>query len=112
MKKAELLQWKKRLNGLFQRYKYVLLVILVGAVLLLFPPLWEKEEKQADGAESTAIERAETVDSTEELEHRLEQALSRIQGVGHFGLGPASLGGGSGRRRRKASVWAASASGV
>lgn len=82
MKKSELLQWKKRLDTLFQQYKYVLLVILAGAVLLLLPPLWGKEEEQADGTEKVAVEQAETAESTEELEYRLEQALSRIQGVG------------------------------
>lgn len=80
MKKAELMQWKKRLDNLFQRYKYVLLVILVGVVLLLLPPLWEKkpaEEKEAQPAQEMGAE-----DSAAALERRLEEALSRIQGVG------------------------------
>jgi len=80
MKKAELMQWKKRLDNLFQRYKYVLLVILVGVVLLLLPPLWEKkpaEEKEAQPAQEMVAE-----DSAAALERRLEDALSRIQGVG------------------------------
>ena len=48
MKKTEMIQWKKRLDGLFLQYKYVLLVILAGVVLLLIPPLWQK-----DGAEES-----------------------------------------------------------
>ena len=80
MKKAELMQWKKRLDNLFQRYKYVLLVILVGVVLLLLPPLWEKkpaEEKEAQPAQEMGAE-----DSAAALERRLEEALSRIPGGG------------------------------
>lgn len=80
MKKAELMQWKKRLDNLFQRYKYVLLVILVGVILLLLPPLWEKkpaEEEKAQPAQEMGAE-----DSAAALERRLEEALSRIQGVG------------------------------
>ncbi|MGN8895763.1 stage III sporulation protein AG [Flavonifractor sp. HCP28S3_F3] len=82
MKKTDLLQWKKRLDVLFQRYKYVLLVILVGAVLLLLPPLWEKDETKESTAESQTGQAGETADSVADLEQRLEEALSQIQGVG------------------------------
>ena len=82
MKKADLLQWKKRLDVLFQRYKYVLLVILVGAVLLLLPPLWETGETKEDETEIQTGQVEETAGSVADLERRLEEALSQIQGVG------------------------------
>ena len=81
MKKAELMQWKKRLEHLFRQYKYVLLVILVGVVLLLLPPLWEKESA-GEEEETQAPQEVNTEDSAAALERRLEEALSRIQGVG------------------------------
>ena len=81
MKKAELMQWKKRLEHLFRQYKYVLLVILVGVVLLLLPPLWEKEDA-GEEEETQTPQEVSTEDSAAALERRLEEALSRIQGVG------------------------------
>lgn len=80
MKKAELMQWKKRLEHLFRQYKYVLMVILAGVVLLLLPPLWEKEG--AGEEETQAPQEVNTEDSAAALERRLEEALSQIQGVG------------------------------
>lgn len=82
MKRTDLIQWKKRLDGLFQRYKYVLLVILVGAILLLLPPLWEKEQTEETGQDSRLPQEEGETDSAAGLERRLEEALSRIQGVG------------------------------
>lgn len=81
MKKAELMQWKKRLEHLFRQYKYVLVVILAGVVLLLLPPLWEKEGAGEEG-ETQAPQEVNTEDSAAALERRLEEALSQIQGVG------------------------------
>lgn len=81
MKKAELMQWKKRLEHLFRQYKYVLLVILAGVVLLLLPPLWEKESA-GEEEETQAPQEVNTEDSAAALERRLEEALSQIQGVG------------------------------
>ena len=80
MKGMDLLAWKKRLiTGVF-KYKYVLLVILVGVVLLLLPPLWgEKEEAEESASQTT---KQDDAFSTAELEDRLEQILSQIQGVG------------------------------
>lgn len=82
MKKMDFVQWKKRLDTLFQRYKYVLLVILAGAVLLLLPPLWERGEGEETGAESQTQQKEVEASSADDLEHRLEDALSQIQGVG------------------------------
>lgn len=81
MKKAELMQWKKRLEHLFRQYKYVLLVILAGVVLLLLPPLWEKESA-GEEEETQVPQEVNTEDSAAALERRLEEALSQIQGVG------------------------------
>ena len=81
MKKAELMQWKKRLEHLFRQYKYVLLVILAGVVLLLLPPLWEKESA-GEEEETQAPQEVNTEDSAAALERRLEEALSQIKGVG------------------------------
>ena len=81
MKKAELMQWKKRLEHLFRQYKYVLVVILAGVVLLLLPPLWEKEGA-GEEEETQAPQEVNTEDSAAALERRLEEALSQIQGVG------------------------------
>ena len=82
MKKTEMIQWKKRLDGLFQQYKYVLLVILAGVVLLLLPPLWQKDGAEESGAEYTASQEEAGADSTDDLERRLKEALTQIQGVG------------------------------
>ena len=69
--------WKTRGLALLGQYKYVILVVAVGAALLLLPPLWEREE----GGE--ARERAaEQPDSGAELEARLSRVLSKIDGAG------------------------------
>lgn len=81
MKKAELMQWKKRLEHLFRQYKYVLVVILAGVVLLLLPPLWETEGA-GEEEETQVPQEVNTEDSAAALERRLEEALSQIQGVG------------------------------
>lgn len=67
----------KKLPQLFARYKYVLLVVIVGVALLLWP------SSGPDGKESETPASAETVAfSVEELEARLEKALSAAKGVG------------------------------
>lgn len=60
----------------FKRYQYVLLVILVGVVLLMLPSGTDREPSRSSGQESADLE------GVQELERRLEQALSRVQGVG------------------------------
>lgn len=71
--------WGRRLWGLLERYKFVLLVVLAGAILLLLPSTHAGEAAQA---------RAEPEDgqddlfAVETLERRLEQALSKIDGAG------------------------------
>ena len=73
MKTEALGAWSKRLRGVFGRYKFVLLVILAGAALLLLPSVGEKE---------TAAEQTSLLQSVDALERRLEAALSRMDGAG------------------------------
>lgn len=65
-----------RLKEAFFRYRYVALILLAGVVLLLLP----------DGKESRkTIEQAQcdtTREQVEQLEHKLEAALSKINGAG------------------------------
>lgn len=68
--------WKK-ISSVLEKYKYVLLVILAGALLLTLPSLGETKSGQS----------AETADGTaafdlDEMETKLEQALSKIDGAG------------------------------
>ena len=58
-----------------KKYQYVLLVALVGAVLLLLPT-GERPEPDTPAPASEQIFRLD------DLEERLEQALSRIEGAG------------------------------
>lgn len=75
-KDAVLTQGKKML-GKFGRYKYMLLVILVGVLLLLMPATGgDKEEqtvKNAGGEEDFSVEA---------LEEKLADTLSEIDGAG------------------------------
>ena len=70
--------YKGRLMELFQRYKYALLVVAVGVVMMALPTL-------SGGGETTRTRQqsAQEVEfGTEELEGRLEEALSQMDGVG------------------------------
>ena len=75
-KEALLAKGKKALGAL-GRYKYVLLVMLVGAVLLLLPNSKETGKTQ----EQTAAGVEEDF-SVEALEEKLEKTLSEIDGAG------------------------------
>ena len=75
-KKAALIQGKKIVEQL-GRYKYMLLVILVGTILLLLPTA--SEEKKA--LEITSVQ-AEEDFSVEALEEKLADTLSEIDGAG------------------------------
>ncbi|WP_294547446.1 stage III sporulation protein AG [uncultured Pseudoflavonifractor sp.] len=70
----------QRAAALFQKYKYVLVVIAAGIILLLLP--FRSEDNPAAGDAETRTERGETVFQVEEMERRLEQALSRVDGAG------------------------------
>jgi stage III sporulation protein AG len=68
--------WKKILSAL-EKYKFVLLVILAGVLLLSLASLGETKSDQRAEAES------ETASfDLDEMEARLEQALSKIDGAG------------------------------
>lgn len=69
--------WGKRLHTWFDRYKFVLLVILAGAALLLLPSGAE-QKKEASAPEEPQTGRFQV----EELERRLEEALSQVDGAG------------------------------
>lgn len=73
-----LTMWKERLLELFRRYKYALLVVAAGVVLMALPALGGGASRQEPAGQS-----GQEVDfETEELEGRLEEALSRMEGVG------------------------------
>ena len=69
MKKEYLKQW-------FDKYKYLILVCLVGLLLLLWP------QKTGELAEDNAKKNKETVEQTAALEAQMEQLFSQISGVG------------------------------
>ena len=76
-------QWERlpqKAAELFQKYKYVLLVIAAGIVLLLLP-LGGEENPTSGGTERQAESGEETFRG-EEMERRLEEALSRVDGAG------------------------------
>ena len=70
-----------KLTGLFQKYKYVLLVILVGAALLLLPELGgaDNQPAAAAGTQSSSFD-------VEDTERRLAQVLSQIDGAGEVSV--------------------------
>ena len=70
--------YKGRLMELFQRYKYALLVVAAGVVMMALPAL-------SGGGETTQTRQQSVQEvefGTEELEGRLEAALSQMDGVG------------------------------
>ena len=77
MKRGEWGGWRDRLRSLLERNKFVLLVILAGAALLLLPARPE-ESRRAEPAAAGGTD----LFRVEELEGRMEEALSRIAGVG------------------------------
>ena len=73
--------WAQRLKGLTQlalRYKYMLLVLLVGVILLLLPTGGEgRTQIQSNSAGQPAVEF-----DLAQTEQRLAQALSKVDGAG------------------------------
>ena len=69
-------EWGKKVAAALNKYKYVLLVALVGALLLL----WPVEEK----AEGAAAEPPAAGDlfQVDQMERKLEKALSQVEGAG------------------------------
>ena len=64
---------KEKAVDFIKKYRYVILVLLVGIALMLIP---EKEEQ-----EITTVQ-TETVNDSQALETRLEDVLSQINGAG------------------------------
>ena len=75
--------WGSKLRSLFDRYKFVLVVILAGVVLLLLPSFGE--EKRDGGAVESSQESGSDPFQVEELERKLEQALARSTALGRCG---------------------------
>ena len=68
--------WKSYLEG-FSKYKYIALVVLIGLVLLLWPPSSQQTQQQVPKEQT---QHTEVVGS--QLEQKLAQTLSQIDGVG------------------------------
>lgn len=66
----------ERMRQLWQRYKYVLLVVLAGVVLLLIP------EGEAGAQKPHSLSQPDSYFDLEQVERKLEQALSQISGAG------------------------------
>ena len=68
-------EWGKKVTAILGKYKYVLLVALAGAALLVWPA-GEEREVSPDPAEQGDLFQVE------EMEGKLEKALSRVEGAG------------------------------
>lgn len=68
-------EWLKKAAGALGKYKYVLLVALVGALLLV----WPAEEKAETVSRETV---AEDLFQVDQMEKKLEKALSQVEGAG------------------------------
>ena len=79
-KRLDYAAWGKKLQGLFDKYKFVLLVIFVGVVLLLLPSGNKAQEKTADAAPPSPSSAEDF--SVEAMERKLENALSQVDGAG------------------------------
>lgn len=71
--------WGKRLNALWQKYRYAVLVVILGIVLMLLPE-GKKESTVSEAQPTQALVREEG------LQERLEGILSRIEGAGEVKL--------------------------
>ena len=74
-------QKKEAFQKLWGKYKYVLLVVLVGAALLL----WPSGGLKTTGEAQTAAPESQT-DTLLETEARMKEILSKIDGVGELEL--------------------------
>jgi len=70
-------EWLKKGIEALERYKYVLLVLLAGALLLL----WPAKEAAGPACDTGQTDRDALFD-TQQLERRLEKALSQVEGAG------------------------------
>ena len=67
------MDWINRGQELFRKYRYVLLVLLIGMIFMILP---EKAETQAEHAST------EPLSKSDDPSDQLEQILSQIQGAG------------------------------
>ena len=65
------LKWGSRLPDLFRKYKYVILVLVIGIVLMLIPG---REAKEESAAQEVVYQPAE-----ESIDQRLTRILSKIR---------------------------------
>lgn len=65
-----------RLRGLVQKYRHAALVLLIGMALMLLPTPGKEE------AQDASVPEAQTEPAEEDLEARLAQLLSKIDGAG------------------------------
>ena len=72
------MEWGRKALENFGKYKYVLLVVLVGAVLLLWPSGKGTESSDPGAQTWTGVD----LFGVEELEEKLEKALSQVEGAG------------------------------
>lgn len=70
--------WRERAAALFRRYQYALLVAAVGVVLMLLPTAGGGAERETPERQDAGIADF----GADGLEERLEDALSRMEGVG------------------------------
>ena len=70
--------WGRKALENFGKYKYVILVALVGAVLLL----WPSGEKTGKSDHSAQAREGGDLFQVEDLEEKLEKALSQVEGAG------------------------------
>ncbi len=73
-------KWREKGLELFQKYKYVLLILLAGVVLLLWPS-GKEPPVTADGSEASASVPQEDF-SVSALEEKLSETLSKVHGAG------------------------------
>ncbi len=70
-------EWSKKVTAILGKYKYVLLVALAGAALLVWPA--GETEKTTQAPAGTA---GSELFQVEQLERKLEKALSQVEGAG------------------------------
>ncbi len=73
-------EWAQKALKSLDKYKYVLLVALVGAVLLI----WPSGEKQ--NAAPSAARAGDDLFASNAMEEKLEKALSQIEGAGEVSV--------------------------
>lgn len=73
-------KWQGKGKELFQKYKYVLLILLAGVVLLLWPGGKEPPDEGGTPEVSTSVVQEDF--SVSALEAKLSETLSKVHGAG------------------------------